>query len=264
MKGDRSCKKWVPIKPSVTADMVIDALISTLRAEQKERGILRITGGEPFLIPDFILECLEEIKKRGLEKKILVWAETNLTPFLPSPDEGEPIIEAWEVEEGHSWRWRDLAKFENFCLHPCLHGVDTDSFKRNTGFTISNFGRLLEGLEMLLRAGISIYPSIGMQVTPPNKIESFFGQLMEIDPYLPLLVAVRDYDFAYEPVLRRLERLTSNRQMKQSTFKVDRIYNKTLVVMKWNALLEKHLGRSYAEMPRHLVTPLTSIVATSK
>ena len=228
----------------VTTDQIIDAFFEQRDTDEKRgklpANVLRITGGEPFLMPDLILQILEKLSERGKTEEIFIWTETNLTPFLRKKGSDQPLLE--------KERWVDLdelAKFKNLAIHPCLHGICPSNFHWITGHDPYYFNGLLDGLKILIEHGLDIYPTFGSNVAPSEMVPYIFKRLMEIDEKLPLRFALIDYELCYPPTWSRIVR--SSRPKK--------IYNKILVIRKWDELLKQAYGSDYgyAKKHRHLI-----------
>ncbi|MCG2790764.1 MAG: radical SAM protein [Actinomycetia bacterium] len=201
-------------------------------------NILRITGGEPFLVPDLLLEILEELKNKQLHKEAFLWAETNLIPLIVQENNRKLVPD--EVLD-------KLAKYDNFCVHPCFHGVNQNNFEEVTGQTIDNFNFLLNAFERLLNAGIDIYPTFGSNMSSPEDVECFYNKISGINELLPLRFCLIEYDLDYNPIKWRRKNI--------SNFPKDRekVYDRFQVIEKWDELLKKNTGYKYGVIPRHLV-----------
>jgi len=231
------CKQYgrVEQKPNVTARQVIDGFLGK---RPSFAGILRITGGEPLLLPDLISECLKVLEDEGLSDKVFVWTETNLVPLLVDPNTNRPFAEDWGLDLA------TLARYRNFCIHPCLHGLNTDTMRKVTGHGIE-LPELIAAMKRLIDAGIDVYPSFITEANPPESIPIAFGELKAVDHLLPLRVALVRYD-RYPPVEERLDAL---RQLKREPTP----YSHEQAIETWDGLLKKTYGIPYAQVPRHVV-----------
>jgi len=212
-----------------------------------EDNVLRITGGEPFLLPDLILDCLKEFRSRGLDKEVFIWTETNLSPFLKRIESDKTLVEEWLAKEESSLH--ELAQYKNFCVHPCLHGINRENMEWITkNVDAQCFDDLVEGLKILIEHGIDIYPTFGANVVPPQSVSAIFHKLLCIDKNLPLRFALINYDFNYEQVFAR---------MKSNIERYSMVYNKDLVIYLWDELIRKQYYSEYGEtieyakIPRH-------------
>lgn len=216
-----------------------------VRADPKKESygsnVLRVSGGEPFLAPDFILGCLEYLQDKGLDKEIFVWSETNLSPFLMKGGQTS-LVETWLEEQGKSLK--NFAKFKNFVLHPCLHGTNPSNFAQITFAKEEYFNQLIEGLRLLVDLKIDVYPTIGSNTSPSTEITDLFLKLKEINTKLPLRFALIPYSFDNYPAIDA--RLSKSKRQGV-------IYGKDAMISQWNALLKENYNVSYAEIPRSKV-----------
>jgi uncharacterized Fe-S cluster-containing radical SAM superfamily protein len=224
-------KNLAYLTPKELVDRFIQQRINDY-SQGMQSNVLRISGGEPFLAPELILGCLKEIKRRGLDDRIFIWAETNLSPFLKESNSSPPIVETWVNLD-------EFAGFRNFALHPCVHGTSPENLREITKVDSKWFDGLLEGFKTLIQRKIDIYPTFSPNMCPPRDVEGLFQKLSSIHEYLPLRFALIEYHLDYPSVFMRHE------AQQHLT-----VYNKYLVIKKWNELLLKTYGLSYAEKPR--------------
>ena len=229
---------------SLTAEQLVESFLQT-RAKERTRGlesnVLRISGGEPFLAPDLVLQCLEYIERVGLQEEVFVWSETNLSPFLKEAGDQSTLVETWLEEQGKTLE--DLASFNNFALHPCLHGTTFLDFAQTTLVRAEFFDRLVSAFGTLVDCRVDIYPTLSSNTSPSEGLEYLFSKLKTISKKLPLRFALIEDDFNYPPVDERL-----SRERRQGT-----IYGRKLLITKWSRLLEESYGCKYAEIPRKRV-----------
>jgi uncharacterized Fe-S cluster-containing radical SAM superfamily protein len=222
----------------LTPQDLVDQFLKIRCARESKSSVLRISGGEPFLAPDLVLDCLEYLERIGLDKEVFLWSETNLSPFLSEEPGGPVLAQIWLQQRGS--RLEDLASFRNFALHPCLHGTNPSDFHQTTLAQAEFFDRLVEAFATLVRSRIAIYPTISSNASPSDNLDSLFSKLKAIHPNLPLRFALVTYDFAYPPVNERLTR----------EHRTPTRYDSRSMISKWDELLRKHYGKSYAEIPR--------------
>lgn len=232
--------------PFVTAEYIVNEFLSQHKqdwekrqeSKRNESNVLRITGGEPFLVPELIEDCLNQLetKKEGFRRAPFLWTETDLWPFIS--EGGKYFKELREVLS-------QLAKFRNLAIHPCLHGITDDSVASTTGEKDLKLGQLLEGIQLLLDNKLDIYPTFGSNVNPPEVIQDVFKELYKMNKYLPLRFALVRYDLRYPEVEERLRQETSRNPKLSSSYTSLRI---------WNTLLMKHYEVGYGVIPRHLVS----------
>ncbi len=230
----------------LTAEEIVDDFLKQRDVDKpqgKDSNVLRITGGEPFLIPQLILECLEIIEERKREKEIFLWTETNLEPFIG--EDGKAFMD----QDNNKDILQKLSRFENFVVHPCFHGLTREEFDVITGKKYSvTLDQQIKGLERLIKAKIDVYPTFGSNVCNPSKIKEFFEELKKLRHNLPLRVALVEYKCDYEPVEKRLK----------ESGRTPPLYSRFASLRIWNYLLLKEYGVGYGVLPRHLV-PLDSM-----
>jgi uncharacterized Fe-S cluster-containing radical SAM superfamily protein len=226
----------------IAAEDIVDRFLEQRNSDAnqgKYSNVLRITGGEPFLLPELIRDCLRHIKAEKKDNEIFLWTETNLLPFIG--ENGKAFMD----EEKNMDILSELRSYNNFAVHPCFHGLSEEEFsaitKNGCGISLS---QQLGAVERLLKAGIDIYPSFGSNVCDPSNAENLFKGLRDLHPQLPLKVALIEYNLGYESVPKRL---------KGEERKVN-IYSRFINLRIWNQLLLSECGIGYAILPRHLVS----------
>jgi len=224
-----------------SARKIVDGFVKQ-RSLDKQRGllsnILRITGGEPFLAPDLLLEILDELKSRQLDKEVFLWTETNLIPLIVQ-DKDETIVSG-ELLNG-------LAAYHNFCVHPCFHGLNESNFEDVAGQRIDNFNLLLDAFKRLFDADIDIYPTFGSNMSSPRDVECFYNKISQINKLLPLRFCLIEYDLDYKPVKWRRKNIPDFAE------KHEKVYDRFQIIERWDKLLRKNTKYKYGDIPRHLV-----------
>lgn len=244
--NSRNCNKQRKTEINIKADYMPASKILNDFLQQREidnekgiyTNILRITGGEPFLAPNLILELLEELKRRNLQNEIILWTETNLIP-LCSNSKGETIVSTELLN--------NLGQYNNLCVHPCLHGLNKKEFYQITGSRIDDYGQLINALQRLISSGIDIYPTFGSNTSSPCNIDCFYNEISKINPMLPLRFCMIEYDLNYLPVLWR------HKHIKNFASKFEKVFDRYQIIDKWDKLLQKDFGHKYAEIPRHKI-----------
>lgn len=220
----------------LTAYQILNAFFEQKQYDAEKNGledyVLRISGGEPLIMPELTLEILEELKARAKDKEVFVWVDTNLAPLIKERSD-KAFIEKWVDLNAFS-------RFDNFCLYPCLHGISPTNFEWVTKVNAKYFDKIVQGLKTLIEHKIDIYPTFGSNVSPPKDVAAIFQRLIEINKNLPLRFGLIDYELFYPPVAERVVKLSGPRM----------IYNKVLVIDRWNRLLKEHFGVGYTEKPR--------------
>lgn len=239
---DQKQRKNLELKEScISGYDLVDSFIKQ-RESDYENGvhsnILRVTGGEPFLAPQLLLDILEEFDKRDLQNDTFLWTETNLIPLATLINK-TPLISDELLNK--------LGNYDNFLVHPCFHGIDESSFEENTGEKIKSFDLLINALKRLIDSGIDVYPTFGSNVNDPDKIDEFYQKMSEINKLLPLRFALIEYDLDYKPIKRRRELIPDFAHRHRT------VYNRFQIIERWDNLLRKNTGYGYGQIPRHLI-----------
>jgi uncharacterized Fe-S cluster-containing radical SAM superfamily protein len=240
--SDTHCKPF-------TAEEIIDLFVEQQKIDRnndKHSYVLRITGGEPFLVPDLILDCLAIISARKeLSNKVFVWTETNLEPFVGK--QGKAFMD----QDNNKDILKEMGKYTNFAVHPCFHGLSQIEFDTITGkeyhITLED---QINAVQRLVDNKIDVYPTFGSNVCDSTNIKPLFDALKQvnnrvsgnINGNLPLKVALVEYKCDYEPVEKKI----INRET------IPDIYSRFAALRIWNKLLLEEYGVGYGIIPRHL------------
>jgi uncharacterized Fe-S cluster-containing radical SAM superfamily protein len=242
-RGKASCKQLRShVKRSMlTAKEIFDAFLRERHAKGIRKNVLRITGGEPFLVPELIRELLELFAEHRLLDSVFLWTETNLTPFIRDK------VGRRAIDEYDRTSIDDLLKYENcWALHPCFHGSSNKSFKGQTGVR-GNVDDLVEALRFLVEKGVDVYPSVSSNMCPNGELVDLFGKLSDVNINVPLRVALIETDLRYQPVQDRFDLDASLRKT---------VYDKWSNIHDWDSECFRKCGFHYAVVDREKV-PLT-------
>lgn len=143
--------------------------------------LLRVSGNEPTLCQDHLLELLRLVEE---SKKYRFILETN------------GIL----IDTNYA---RKLSGFK--CLHArvSLKGTTEEEFSRLTGARPEAFNLQLSALEHLVDEGVSCHPAVMLSFSTREGLEELKTRLEEIDPKLPEQLE-EEYVFLYPHVVERL------------------------------------------------------------
>jgi uncharacterized Fe-S cluster-containing radical SAM superfamily protein len=227
----------------------IPEVVDLFQEERKKQILytIRPSGGEPTLAVEQWLEILEEIKMRGLEKKVYVQGDTNLTTghFLDFMEE-TGMIEKNFLEK--------ISKFENFGVLCSFKGTDTESFLKAIGMTkrdgFPNMAfKFLEEerwytFSKFVKAGLDVYPFI--YDANPETIKQFMREGAERFGN-GFYLKTRIFGLKlYGPEKDRFARIGRNAEGEQR--RLDDNFKKSYEIM--NTLIQDELGIPYGEIPR--------------
>jgi uncharacterized Fe-S cluster-containing radical SAM superfamily protein len=220
----------------VTAEEILNQFLeqrALAKLQNIDYNVLRISGGEPMLVPDLTLYCLRRLKEMKLDKEICIKTETNLSPLAKY--NGLPLAAQWAD-------FKEMASYQNFLVHPTVHGISPENLRKTANAPLEMYSMVCEGLSTLVDYGLDFYPSFGANTVELADVEPFFVTMQAIHKNLPLRFAVRPFKFNYDAVSNR-----KNDKLAQQ------INSQKLVIDKWDSLLRQTYGYSYAELPRYQV-----------
>jgi hypothetical protein len=171
------------------------ALINLYLEQTDPPPMIDLTGGQPDLIPEWVPWIMMEIRSRGLEQKVYLWSDDNLS-------------------NDYFWRYlsereRELiASYTNYGRVCCFKGFNEESFSFNTLAAPSLFIRQFELMGRLLSTGMDIYVYTTF-TTPISKgiegdMRQFVDRLQMLDENLPLRTVPLNVQ-VFTPVQRRLD-----------------------------------------------------------
>jgi len=152
-------------------------------------NVLRLTGGEVFIVPELILWIIEAVEKYNLQDSMYIWVDCNLAT-------------------GYSyWRYlspeqRDkISNYKNIGFCVCYKGCDRENFFEITGADPGFFDLQFGIHSLLLEEGLDVYsyyfPLLGSVRGMRKRIAYFMDTLIKrVDPLAPLRLAtpiVKDY-----------------------------------------------------------------------
>lgn len=174
-------------------------LIGLWAAQPDPPVMIDLTGGQPEIVPEWIVWTMEEIRARGLEGKVYLWSDDNLsTDFF------------WTALSAAQ---RDTVKgFAGYGRVCCFKGFDSESFSFNTNAAPSEFSLQFDRAARLINLGVDLYGYATF--TCPNiidlrsKISAFIDRLRRLSDLLPLRVVPLHIE-SFTPTAGRLNILRS-------------------------------------------------------
>ena len=174
--------------PSSSTFFSSDELLSKYIIENNRPEVIVLSGGQPDLVPEWIIWMMEALIKKGLEKETFLWSDDNLSTnfyfkYL-SMDEREKI-----------------AAYTNYAKVGCFKGFDEKSFVFNTNAPAKKFGEQFQIFDQLRREELDLYGYVTFTSPPNDKLqqtmESFVTKLHNIHDKLPLrIVPLKIFDYS--------------------------------------------------------------------
>ncbi|MEM1563153.1 MAG: radical SAM protein [Candidatus Bathyarchaeia archaeon] len=163
-----------------TPRKVAESLVSL--AKKCRLDLLRLSGGEPTIGKQHLLELLESLKGKGY-RFIL---ETN----------GIPIA----YDESYA---ENLAKYSFVHVRVSLKGCSEEEFALLTGAKPEGFKLQLKALERLVNAKVSCHPSVMASFSSKKSLQSIIERIQKISPELAEGIEIEEL-ILYPHVVQRL------------------------------------------------------------
>jgi len=140
-------------------------------------NVLDLTGGQPDLVPEWILWVMEELDKRNLRNKIFLWVDDNLS-----------IDYFWKYLNNGQIEY--ITKFPKHSRVGCFKGYDENSFSFNTGVNPKLFQRQFDLFQRFIKEGIDMYAYVTFtnkeDIHLDRNIKLFMDRLQRLHHNLPL------------------------------------------------------------------------------
>lgn len=170
------------------------ALIDLYLDQPDPPPIIDLTGGQPDLTPEWVLWMMDELEYRGLDHRIYLWSDDNLS-------------------NDYFWRFLSeaeqarIASYRHYGRVCCFKGFDAESFAFNTNAEPERFEQQFRLMRRLLDLGIDLYAYATFTTPRVDGIEDaiarFVDRLQRLDEYLPLRTVPLHIQ-AFTPVERRI------------------------------------------------------------
>jgi uncharacterized Fe-S cluster-containing radical SAM superfamily protein len=205
-----------------------DELLDMYLQQANPPTMIDLTGGQPDLTPEWIPWMMEALKLRGLQDKIYLWSDDNLS-------------------NDYFWKYLSLEQIEmikNYEMYArvcCFKGIDERSFSLNTKADPALFINQYDLTKRLMSLGIDLYFYI--TITAPTDtnfdvtVPKFLDSIQNIHPHLPLRMVPLEI-FPFTPVVPRMTDTTE-----------DMIKGQYLAIAVWNKELEKRFSSSERALP---------------
>ena len=171
-------RRLISANPQHSSMLTVEELIDCYLSENLRPPMIDISGGQPDLVPEWVLWFADTIKKRRMEKDIYLWSDDNLTTdFL--------------------WRFlnqaeiKRLSSYENYGRVGCFKGFDPNSFSFNTGAPPEYFENQFSLMRKLIESGFDVYGYVTLTSNKNDNISSLIADFIdklqsEVHPLFPL------------------------------------------------------------------------------
>jgi len=174
----------------LTCDEMVDSYLN----QENPPSMIDLTGGQPDLTPEWVPWMMETLKNKGLDDKVYLWSDDNLSnDFLWKYLSNEQI---------------DLmSSYKMYSRVCCFKGIDERSFSLNTKAEAKLFSNQFELCKRLLEINLDLYCYITLTANSDTNFDivvpKFLDSIQAIDEMLPLrIVPLKILEFT--PVISRM------------------------------------------------------------
>lgn len=170
----------------------IEELFDLYLAEPVQPKLIVLSGGHPYLVPEWLLWTIKKIQELKRED-IYVWTDDNLSNYF-----------YWKYLSDYQRAY--ISDFRHQGRVGCFKGFDEESFAFNTKSPASCFERQFDIFGKVLDEDVDLYAYVILTTNNnqniKEKISCFFDRLQSIHHNLPLRTIPLEI-IPYTPVLRR-------------------------------------------------------------
>lgn len=198
--------------------LTCDDMLDLYLTETNPAPMIDLTGGQPDLTPEWVPWMMTALKERGLDEKIYLWSDDNLS---------------------NDYLWRFLSNeqidlMSNYKMYSrvcCFKGIDERSFSLNTKAESNLFSNQFDLCRRLLQINLDLYCYITLTANTDTNFEiavpKFLDAVQAIDEMLPLrIVPLRIFD-SFTPIAHRLD--DGFRNMMQGQYRAMEVWNIELI-----------------------------------
>lgn len=156
-----------------------DQLIEMYCDEAEKPKVIDLSGGNPELVPEWVVEMMKSIENKGLADSVYLWSDDSL-----STDAFFRYLNPDDIDY--------LKNYKNYGKVCCFKGFDFESFHFNSSLPRHHFFIQKEMFRRYYQIGLDIYGYI--TITTNNleniekKVSNFMDYLQSINKSLPLRI----------------------------------------------------------------------------
>ncbi len=180
----------------LTCNEMVDMYIDQLNPPP----MLDLTGGQPDLTPEWVPWMMETLRERGLDDKVYLWSDDNLSnDYL------------WEYLSNDQIDL--ISSYKMYSRVCCFKGIDESSFSLNTKADPKLFENQFELCRKLFDLNLDLYFYITLTATTDTdflkSIPEFFDSAQSIHEFLPLRILPLRI-FKYSTIKPRITNILEN------------------------------------------------------
>lgn len=164
--------------PKYSGFMTVDEMMALYLSEPERPPIIELSGGQPELVPEWVLWFADRIHYLKLDKEIYLWSDDNL-----SNDYLWRYLKTEEIAR--------IASYKNYGRVGCFKGFDEHSFSFNTSAPSELYKSQFSLMRRLVEAGFDVYGYVTLTSDQDknliSRVTDFIDQLQsEVHPLFPL------------------------------------------------------------------------------
>ena len=169
-----------------SAEEIINHFLMARENSKEPMNIIRISGGNPTIVPEIIINIYKEIKNRRLN--VYLWIDSNLSTPKYLEDLGDEI--------------KNILKQKNVGVVGCFKGTCKEDFAIIAGAESKYYKKQFETVKWFIDCKTDFYVYLPALVYGNNieeKLKTFIERLRKLNKNLPLRVevlAIIDYPWA--------------------------------------------------------------------
>ena len=155
-----------------------EEMITEYLKDAPDVRILDLSGGNPELAPEWILESMHSLERIGKTNEVYLWSDDTLTTDY-----------LFEMDKTEIEYMASYAMYGKVC---CFKGFDYESFSFNSGISPELFDKQFERFNRYYELGFDLYGYVTLTCSNTDnidkKVDLFADRLQRIYYYLPLRV----------------------------------------------------------------------------
>jgi organic radical activating enzyme len=165
-------------RPDRSAWKSAKELVQGWAALDQRPPMLDLSGGQPELVPEWVVWTMEELESQGLSESAYLWSDDNLSTDL-----------TFEVLSPEQLRY--MSAYRNYGRVGCFKGFDAGSFTFNTQAAMTEYDAQFARFRRLRDLGLDLYGYVTLthdheDRLVPELMSAFVDRLQSIDGDLPL------------------------------------------------------------------------------
>ncbi len=171
-------RQLINANPEFSAFLNVEEMLDLYLSEAGRPPVIDLSGGQPDLVPEWIIWFADMVHDRKLEKEVYLWSDDNLsTDFLWR------FLSKEEINR--------LASYKNYGRVGCFKGFDEYSFSFNTNAPPELFKSQFSLMRRLVESGFDVYGYVTLTSDQERdlnlRIRDFIDRLQsEVHPVFPL------------------------------------------------------------------------------